>query len=215
MALALFIPCLGMGRRRRLQSPDHWAMWRRREILQACTGPPSGSLSGLIVLIERGTCTFLLKVQNAEAAGAAGVIFTNNPGDDSLIVPSGLSGTTIPASFIGYDDGQTIRTFLAANQKPAVSIAPNLIAFRCLDLQRDDFLQLPRSRAGQRWTQAGCWRGGRKSVPCGSELRSQWRALHSQRFSGIPGHQLLDTADCRYRRPCEAIALQLACCFPQ
>jgi uncharacterized protein (TIGR03437 family) len=96
---------------------------------QACNGPAPGSLSGLIVLIARGTCTFLQKVQNAETAGVAGVIFTNNPGDDTLVVPSGLGGTTIPASFIGYTDGQTIRAFLAANPKTTVNIAPNLVSF--------------------------------------------------------------------------------------
>src|SRR5262249_31099096 len=64
---------------------------------QACTAPPPGSLAGLIVLVQRGVCTFAVKVQGIQAAGAAAVIITDNPGDDTLLSPTGLGGTTIPA----------------------------------------------------------------------------------------------------------------------
>ncbi len=93
-----------------------------------CAAPPAGSLSGLIALVGRGTCTFLQKIQNLETAGAVGAIVYNNPGDDTLLVMSGLNGTAIPAIFIGYDDGQTIRTFLAGTPQATVSISPNLVA---------------------------------------------------------------------------------------
>jgi minor extracellular serine protease Vpr len=94
-----------------------------------CTAPPAGSLRGLIALVGRGTCTFLQKIQSLETAGAAGAIVYNNPGDDTLVVMSGLNGTTIiPAIFIGYDNGQTIRTYLAGNPQATVSISPNLSA---------------------------------------------------------------------------------------
>ncbi len=95
----------------------------------ACTAPPAGSLSGLIALVQRGTCTFLLKIQNLQTAGAAGAIITNNPGDDTLVSPSGLNGTSIPALFIGYDDGKTIRTYLSSNSKATVSVSPDFSAF--------------------------------------------------------------------------------------
>jgi minor extracellular serine protease Vpr len=93
-----------------------------------CTAPPAGSLSGLIALVGRGTCTFLQKIQNLETAGAVGAIVYNNPGDDTLVEMSGLNGTAIPSIFIGYDNGQTIRTFLAGNPQATVSISPNLSA---------------------------------------------------------------------------------------
>lgn len=96
---------------------------------QACTAPPAGSLNGLITLVARGTCTFLVKIQNLQTAGAADVIVYNNPGDDTLLEPGGLNGTSIPAIFIGYDDGQTIRSFLSGHPQAAVSIDPNLGAF--------------------------------------------------------------------------------------
>ncbi|HWF08166.1 MAG TPA: S8 family serine peptidase, partial [Bryobacteraceae bacterium] len=96
---------------------------------QACTAPPAQSLTGLFVLVERGTCTFAIKVQAVQAAGAAGVIFTNNPGDDTLLSPSGLGGTTIPAVFLGYDDGAATRAYLATNPKATVSIDSAFSAF--------------------------------------------------------------------------------------
>jgi hypothetical protein len=58
------------------------------------TAPPSegcdplvnaDELAGNIAFIERGTCPFVLKVQNAEIAGAAAVVVYNNersPGED-------------------------------------------------------------------------------------------------------------------------------------
>ena len=94
-----------------------------------CTAPPAGSLRGLIALVERGTCTFLQKIQSLQTAGAAGAIVYNSPGDDTLLVMGGLSGTTvIPAIFVGYDNGQTIRTYLESNPQATVSISPNLAA---------------------------------------------------------------------------------------
>jgi len=93
-----------------------------------CTAPPAGSLSGLIALIGRGTCTFIVKIQSLETAGAVGAIVYNNPGDDTLLEMGGLNGTSIPAIFIGYDNGETIRTYLKGNPQATVSISPNLSA---------------------------------------------------------------------------------------
>lgn len=93
-----------------------------------CTVPPAGSLSGLIALVGRGTCTFLQKIQSLQTAGAVAAIIYNNPGDDTLLQPSGLNGTSIPAIFIGYDDGQTIRTYFKGQPQATVSLSPNLSA---------------------------------------------------------------------------------------
>jgi uncharacterized protein (TIGR03437 family) len=96
---------------------------------QACTAPPAASLNGLIALVARGTCTFLAKIQSLQIAGAAGAIIYNNPGDDTLLEPGGLNGTAIPAIFIGYDNGQTMRTYLSGNPETTVGIGPNIGAF--------------------------------------------------------------------------------------
>lgn len=92
---------------------------------QACSALTPNSLSGAIALIARGNCLFTDKIQNAQNAGATGVIVSNNPGDDTLVVMA-AGGTEIPATFIGYDDGQTIRNFLKTNPRASVVISTNL-----------------------------------------------------------------------------------------
>jgi minor extracellular serine protease Vpr len=92
---------------------------------QACSALTPDSLSGAIALIARGNCLFTDKIQNAQNAGAIGVIVSNNPGDDTLVVMS-AGGTGIPATFIGYDDGQTIRNFLNTNPRASVAISTAL-----------------------------------------------------------------------------------------
>ncbi|HWE50871.1 MAG TPA: S8 family serine peptidase [Bryobacteraceae bacterium] len=94
-----------------------------------CGGLPANSLTGLIALVQRGVCTFAVKVGNIQATGAIGVIFTNSTGDDTLLSAGGLNATTIPSTFVGFDDGQTIRTYLKTNPSATVSISPNLAAF--------------------------------------------------------------------------------------
>ncbi len=92
---------------------------------QACSALTPDSLSGAIALIARGNCLFTDKIQNAQNAGATGVIVSNNPGDDTLIVMA-AGGTGIPATFIGYDDGQTIRNFLKTNPRASAAISTAL-----------------------------------------------------------------------------------------
>jgi uncharacterized protein (TIGR03437 family) len=91
----------------------------------ACNPLNPGSLTGTYALVQRGTCTFATKVQNAQAAGAAGVIIINNTGDDSVIAPGGLNGvTSIPAALIGYDDGQTILAALPTTASMSSALSP-------------------------------------------------------------------------------------------
>ncbi len=61
----------------------------------ACNPLPAGSLDGKIAFIRRGTCSFSLKVYNAQQAGAKAVVIANhytNAADGPCIsyVPSGL-----------------------------------------------------------------------------------------------------------------------------
>ncbi|HSN57337.1 MAG TPA: M4 family metallopeptidase [Candidatus Sulfomarinibacteraceae bacterium] len=68
--------------------------------------------AGSIALISMSACSpdrFVTPVQNAEAAGAVGVIVVN-PLNDNLISMTGPSGQTgIPAVFLGRSDGDAIR----------------------------------------------------------------------------------------------------------
>jgi minor extracellular serine protease Vpr len=94
-----------------------------------CTAPPAGSLTGYIAIVLRGNCTFVAKVQNAQTAGAVGVIFTLANATDLLlsVSPAGLSATTIPSVLISQPDGQTLRSFISSNTTATVTIDPNLL----------------------------------------------------------------------------------------
>ncbi len=88
-----------------------------------CTRILDPLISGKIVLIQRGTCTFSAKVGNAASAGAIGVVIYNcdaassscgTPGGDSLLQPS-VDGTTIPTIFVTRTDGLNLKAYLDAN----------------------------------------------------------------------------------------------------
>jgi minor extracellular serine protease Vpr len=80
----------------------------------ACSAFPSGSLQNSIALIERGTCNFSVKVDNAAAAGAiAAVIYNNNPG--GLVSMGGLRSATIPAVMISQSDGTALKNYIDSN----------------------------------------------------------------------------------------------------
>lgn len=65
-------------------------------------------VAGKIAVIYRGECTFVEKVLNAQAAGAAGVVIINNQGND-FFVPGGNSNQiTIPSVMIGLSDGNDL-----------------------------------------------------------------------------------------------------------
>ncbi|HET8880973.1 MAG TPA: M36 family metallopeptidase, partial [Solimonas sp.] len=80
----------------------------------ACGVPGNGAaLAGKIALVARGTCTFAEKVKNAQLAGAAGVIISNNVAGDGPIGFSGDDDTiTIPSFGISLEDGDAIRAAL-------------------------------------------------------------------------------------------------------
>jgi hypothetical protein len=79
-------------------------------------GPPvnAAALAGRIALIDRGTCTFTVKVKFAQDAGAIGAIIVNNVAGAP---PPGLGGTdptiTIPSVMITLPDGNALKAALA------------------------------------------------------------------------------------------------------
>jgi hypothetical protein len=71
-----------------------------------------GSLSGKIAVIDRGTCTFIVKVKNAQNAGAVGAIIVNNT--TGPLAPGGSDPTiTIPSVGITQADGATLKSAIA------------------------------------------------------------------------------------------------------
>lgn len=78
-----------------------------------CAAFPAGSLTGSIALIERGGCTFPIKVANAAAAGAVAVLLGNNAGGPP-VAPGGLEDSTIPTVQTDQASYRLLRDFLAA-----------------------------------------------------------------------------------------------------
>ncbi|MBX9402504.1 S8 family serine peptidase [Lysobacter sp. BMK333-48F3] len=77
-----------------------------------CAAFAPGTFQNAIALIRRGTCSFSIKVNNAAAAGAIGVVIANNqPGATTPSVP----GTTIPAFLALQTDSDALRNFAAGN----------------------------------------------------------------------------------------------------
>ncbi len=91
----------------------------------ACESLPTGSLSGKVVLIRRGTCFFSLKAGNVFDADAEGMVVYNNV-EGSAVVMSGLDGIQEPAVMIERSFGEALRDFLIAG-------APSEITFRPVD----------------------------------------------------------------------------------
>lgn len=91
----------------------------------ACSSFARGSLSGSIVLIERGECWFLDKIEHADAAGALAVLIYEPGGSDQLLEMGGIEGTDIPAYFVGAKDGTAmaaIASEASAEDRPNVTL---------------------------------------------------------------------------------------------
>ena len=87
---------------------------------EAADFPPT--TSGQIALIQRGTCTFFEKAQNAEAAGAVGVIIFNEgqPGrTDALLGTLGEPTINIPVIGTSFDVGNEL---YVASQSGSVNV---------------------------------------------------------------------------------------------
>ncbi|RFF32035.1 S8 family serine peptidase [Wenzhouxiangella sediminis] len=86
-----------------------------------CSAFPSGSLSGDIVLLQRGNCLFSDKVNNAADAGAVAVLVYNNI-EGIPIVMGGLDDTTIPAAMMDREDGLAVRNAMAQTVDPEATL---------------------------------------------------------------------------------------------
>ncbi|MFT3707319.1 MAG: myxosortase-dependent M36 family metallopeptidase [Archangium sp.] len=69
--------------------------------------------SGKIVLIDRGTCTFIEKALHAQAAGAIGVIIANNTGNGPMAMP-GTGAVTIPTMSVSQASGTTLKGIITS-----------------------------------------------------------------------------------------------------
>ncbi len=79
-----------------------------------CNTLTNGSeVNGNIAVIDRGGCTFVQKVANAQTAGARAVIMVNNVGGNPINMGGTGGGITIPQLMIRLDNGTTIKNQLA------------------------------------------------------------------------------------------------------
>ncbi|MGH8443025.1 MAG: M36 family metallopeptidase [Nevskiaceae bacterium] len=90
-------------------------------VADGCTA--FAGVTGQIALIDRGNCNFIVKVKNAQNAGAVGAIVANNVPLDG---PAGMAGAdatiTIPALGISFEDGQALHNQLPANPVAATML---------------------------------------------------------------------------------------------
>jgi hypothetical protein len=82
--------------------------------------------AGAIAVADRGTCPFELKTQNAEEAGATGIVIVNSGPGTINMGGSGL-GVTIPAVMISQSDGELLKAALPIDG----TIAPSPDAAPC------------------------------------------------------------------------------------
>jgi hypothetical protein len=89
----------------------------------------AGAVSGNIALVDRGTCTFVVKVKNAQNAGAIAVLVADNVVGSP---PAGLGGAdptiTIPAVRITLADGNTIKAQLAGGVNATLTVDLTVLA---------------------------------------------------------------------------------------
>jgi hypothetical protein len=87
---------------------------------------PANTLTGKIVLINRGNCDFLVKVQNAQTAGAVGVVMINNVAGAPIIMggANASTGITIPAVMVSDADGAALVAQVANGLN--ITLAPDM-----------------------------------------------------------------------------------------
>jgi len=69
----------------------------------------AASVAGKIALIDRGSCNFTVKIQNAQNAGATGVIIVNSVSGSPYAMTGSQNTITIPAVMISLADGNTLK----------------------------------------------------------------------------------------------------------
>jgi subtilisin family serine protease len=74
----------------------------------ACGDFASGSLAGKVALIQRGTCTFEVKLNNAQRAGAVGaIVYAREEAPEPLTMAVGAA--TLPAQMVSYSNGALLK----------------------------------------------------------------------------------------------------------
>jgi len=91
----------------------------------ACEALPAGSMTGKIGLIDRGSCTFVTKVQNAQDAGAIGVVVADNVAGGVQGMGGSSATITIPSLRITLEKGNVIKSELGGTVNVTLKLAPD------------------------------------------------------------------------------------------
>ncbi len=92
-----------------------------------CTAFPAGAFDNSTALLERGDCTFEVKVGNAEAAGARAVLIFNNVADGAICM-AGLETTNVPAAAMTRSDGLDLDRLVRDNAGQRARFAQDSLA---------------------------------------------------------------------------------------
>ncbi len=98
-----------------------------------CTAFTNASaIAGNVAVVDRGTCTFLTKARNAQAAGAVGLVVIDN--QRTTCMPPGMSHSgdatdvTIPVISVSAKDGDALRAQFASDLSGLLRIDPSQLA---------------------------------------------------------------------------------------
>ena len=114
----------------------------------ACTGTLTGCttyssysaalVKGKVAVVLRGGCTFVKKVQMAQAAGAVAVIVYNNARTETAVMGGTCSSCKIPSIIINQRQGKALIVTIANNKKhyrattrPGCSLGCTIISLHC------------------------------------------------------------------------------------
>jgi subtilisin family serine protease len=87
----------------------------------------SSEVNGKIAYLQRGGCSFLVKLQNARDAGAAAALVFNVAGDPIVMTTDTSSTVDIPALMIGQADGNRILDEINAGETVRVVLDKGLL----------------------------------------------------------------------------------------
>ena len=101
------------------------------DLLCSRAGLPGSALAGTLALIQRGECTFSVKVNNAAFLGAVGAIIFNTEEGGNRRITMGGSRVNIPAGFIPHDAGFAMafahgETAIVSAENEVISAADSL-----------------------------------------------------------------------------------------
>jgi len=88
----------------------------------------AATVSGKMALIDRGACNFVVKVKNAQNAGAIGVIIANNVSGGVIQMGGADATITIPSLMISLSDGSIIKGQLGAGVNASMLLDPSVAA---------------------------------------------------------------------------------------